>query len=151
MVMKTLLSGEMMHKLDQLDPNTLMQLACLAQEEIRRRGLDDPVAGPKRAPKAARIFQVPETVKYLDPGQLDALTRSFRDWLHAARDARTRQARTRIWLLFLMLRYTRSLTSTMAPTSTSPGAWSWSGATRPARYPCLPRSWTRWPSFSSIP
>lgn len=106
MVMKTLLSGEIMQKLDQLDPNTLMQLACLAQEEIRRRGLDDPVAWPKRAPKAARIFQVPETVKYLDPGQLDALTRSFRDWLHAARDARTRQARTRIWLLFLLLRYT---------------------------------------------
>jgi molybdate transport system regulatory protein len=106
MVMKTLLSGEIMHKLDQLDPNTLMQLACLAQEEIRRRGLDDPVIGPKRAPKAARIFQVPETVKYLDPGQLDALKRSFRDWLHAARDARTRQARTRIWLLFLILRYT---------------------------------------------
>jgi len=104
--MKTLLPGEIMHKLDQLDPNTLMQLACLAQEEIRRRGLDDPVIGPKRAPKAARIFQVPEAIKYLDPGQLEALTRSFREWLHAARDARTRQARTRIWLLFLMLRYT---------------------------------------------
>lgn len=95
-----------MYKLDQLAPNTLMQLACLAQEEIRRRGLDDPVSGSKRAPKAARIFQVPETVKYLDPGQLDTLTRSFRDWLHAARDARTHQARTRIWLLFLILRYT---------------------------------------------
>jgi molybdate transport system regulatory protein len=104
--MKTLLPGEMMHKLDHLDPNTLMQLAFLAQEEIRRRGLDAPVIGAVRAPRAARIFQVPETVKYLDPGQLEALTRSFRDWLHAARDARTRQARTRIWLLFLILRYT---------------------------------------------
>ncbi len=95
-----------MHKLDHLDPNTLMKLAFQAQEEIRRRGLDDQATGARRAPRAARIFQVPETVKYLDPGQLEALTRSFREWLHAARDARTRQARTRIWLLFLILRYT---------------------------------------------
>jgi molybdate transport system regulatory protein len=106
LIVKNLMPGEEMHKLDQLDPNALMQLALLAQEEIRRRGLDNPVAGEKRAPKAARIFQVPDSVKYLDPGQLEALTRSFRDWLHAARDARTRQARTRIWLLFLILRYT---------------------------------------------
>ena len=95
-----------MQKLDQLDPNALMQLALLAQEEILRRGLDNPVVGKKRAPRAARIFQVPDSVKYLDPGQIEALTRSFRDWLHAARDARTRQARTRVWLLFLILRYT---------------------------------------------
>lgn len=95
-----------MHKLDSLDPNTLMRLACLAQEEIKRRGLGGPVVGARRAPKASRIFQVPETVKYLESGQLDALTRSFREWLHAARDARTRQARTRIWLLYLLLRHT---------------------------------------------
>lgn len=95
-----------MHKLDQLDPNTLIQLSFQAQEEMRRRGLDESGGVVKRAPKAARIFQVPETVKYLEPGQLEILTRSFREWLHAARDARTRQARTRIWLLFLLLRYT---------------------------------------------
>jgi molybdate transport system regulatory protein len=106
LILENLLPGEEMHKLDQLDPNALMQLALLAQEEIRRRGFDNPVVGEKRAPKAARIFQVPDSVKYLDPNQLETLTRSFREWLNAARDARTRQARTRIWLLFLILRYT---------------------------------------------
>ena len=95
-----------LHKMDQLDPNTLLRLALLAQEEISRRGMAIPAAGKGRAPRAARLFQVPDTVKHLSPAQLDALTRSFRDWLQAARDTRTRQGRMRMWLLFLLLRHT---------------------------------------------
>ena len=34
-----------LHKMDQLDPNTLLRLALSAQEEISRRGLAIPTAG----------------------------------------------------------------------------------------------------------
>jgi len=93
-----------MQKLDQFDPNTLAQLAASAQEEIRKRGLAAPRSG--RAPKAARMFQVPDSVKYLTLAQIEALTDAFRCWLHGARDERSRQSRTRMWLLFLLLRST---------------------------------------------
>ena len=89
-------------KMDQLDPNTLIRLAASAQEEIRRRGLRE----SGRPPKAARIFQVPESVKYLSLAQLEVLAFAFRTWLEASRDERSRQSRTRLWLLFLLLRYT---------------------------------------------
>lgn len=92
--------------MDQLDPNTLLRLALLAQEEMVRRGLSVPARVSRKAPKAAHMFQVPGTVKHLSPVQLETLTRSFRDWLHAARDGRARQGRTRMWLLFLILRHT---------------------------------------------
>jgi molybdate transport system regulatory protein len=95
-----------LNKMDQLDPNTLLLVAASVQEELTRRGVNGSAAGIVRAPKAARIFQVPESVKYLNQAQLDALKKSFREWLQAARDTRARQGRTRIWLLFLMLRYT---------------------------------------------
>jgi molybdate transport system regulatory protein len=89
-------------KLDLLDPNTLIRLAASAQEEIRRRGLRE----SGRPPKAARIFQVPDSVKYLSAAQLETLASAFRAWLQAARDERSRQSRTRMWLLFLLLRHT---------------------------------------------
>lgn len=93
-------------RMDALDPSTLLRLAGSAQEEIRRRGLDRAQRDVRRRPQAARMFQVPDSVKHLGPDQLDRLTRSFRDWLHAAGNTRTRQGRTRMWLLFLLLRYT---------------------------------------------
>jgi molybdate transport system regulatory protein len=89
-------------KLDLLDPNTLVRLAASAQEEIRRRGLRE----SGRPPKAARIFQVPDSVKYLSSAQLETLASAFRTWLQASRDERSRQSRTRLWLLFLLLRHT---------------------------------------------
>lgn len=106
MALKPVLPDNDLHKMDQMDPNALLRLVALAREEIARRGLCEPVAGAGRAPRAARIFQVPQSVKYLSPSQLDALTGSFREWLRMARDSRTRQARTRMWLLFQLLRHT---------------------------------------------
>lgn len=95
-----------MNKMDQLDPNALLRLALLAQEEIARRGLIVAPDGKGNAPRASRMFQVPDTVKHPSPAQLETLTRSFRDSLLAARDVRTRQGRMRMWLLFLLLRHT---------------------------------------------
>jgi molybdate transport system regulatory protein len=65
-----------LHKMDQLDPNTLLRLALSAQEEISRRGLVIPTSGKGKAPRAARMFQLPVTVKHLSSAQLDILTRS---------------------------------------------------------------------------
>lgn len=92
--------------LEGLDPEALRDLALRAGEELSRRGLDVPAGGLRRKPKSSRIFQVPETVKYLNAGQLEALAASFSSWLEASRDERSRQSRTRIWLLFLLLRHT---------------------------------------------
>jgi molybdate transport system regulatory protein len=45
-------------------------------------------------------------VKYLSSAQLETLASAFRTWLQASRDERSRQSRTRLWLLFLLLRHT---------------------------------------------
>ncbi len=95
-----------MDKMDQIDPNTLCDLVHRVQEEMIRRGMEVPNANRVCGPKPARIFQVPESVKYLTAAQLDVLSQSFASWLHVSRDARTRQSRSRIWLLFLLLRHT---------------------------------------------
>ena len=95
-----------MDKMDQIDPNTLSDLVLRIQEEMVRRGMEIPNENRAPKPKPARIFQVPDSVKYLTVAQLDVLSQSFQNWLHASRDARTRQSRSRIWLLFLILRHT---------------------------------------------
>lgn len=95
-----------MDKMDQIDPNILLDVVLRVQTELSRRGMEIPSKPRVVGPKSARIFQVPESVKYLSAAQLDLLGQSFRSWLHASRDARTRQSRSRIWLLFLILRHT---------------------------------------------
>jgi len=88
-----------------LDSQTLLGLLERTQSELARRGL--PTLGQKQGgPKPTRIFQVPDSVKYLNSQQLTDLTCAFRNWLSEAKDARTRLSRTRIWLLFLTLRHT---------------------------------------------
>jgi molybdate transport system regulatory protein len=54
----------------------------------------------------SRIFTVPPGVRHLDEGQLARLEACFRAWAEAARGPRARQARERMRLLFLLLRYT---------------------------------------------
>lgn len=95
-----------MDKIDQIDPNTLLDVVLRVQTELSRRGVEIPSRPRVLGPKSAQIFQVPESVKYLTAAQLDLLGQSFLSWLHASRDARTRQSRSRIWLLFLILRHT---------------------------------------------
>lgn len=55
--------------------------------------------------RTAGLFSVPEGVKYLDDAQLARLTQAFRDWAAEARGARSRRARLRVWLVYLLLRY----------------------------------------------
>ncbi len=93
-------------EVDKIDPNILLDLSRRISSELDRRGLSGKPNQIRPAPKSSRLFQVPESVKYLSQVQIEALAASFRTWLHAARDARTSQARTRIWRLFLILRHT---------------------------------------------
>ncbi|GFK94697.1 Molybdenum-pterin-binding protein MopB [Fundidesulfovibrio magnetotacticus] len=58
-----------------------------------------------KAPCPAKSFDVPSDVKHLDPAQLLALTESFRAWREAAASPARRRSRTRLWLLFLLIRY----------------------------------------------
>ncbi len=52
-----------------------------------------------------RIFSAPDQDRYLDSVQLNQLEQSFRDWTEASRRSDVRQARQRILLIFLIIRY----------------------------------------------
>lgn len=53
-----------------------------------------------------RIFSAPDQEKCLDAVQLHQLERAFRDWIDAATRADVRVSRRRIFLIFLLIRYT---------------------------------------------
>lgn len=52
------------------------------------------------------VFSVPGDVKYLDTLDLEKLTASFAAWAAKSGRADTRRSRLRLWLIFLLLRYT---------------------------------------------
>lgn len=58
-----------------------------------------------KPPDPARIFHIPEEVKHLQAEQLNALTEAFRAWREAATGPARRQARGRVWLAYLLLRF----------------------------------------------
>ena len=55
---------------------------------------------------AAAMFSVPSEVRYLNGEQMEALTRSVRQWRNEAVKANVRRSRDRIWLIFLLMRHT---------------------------------------------
>ncbi|HKI81872.1 MAG TPA: integrase, partial [Pseudodesulfovibrio sp.] len=52
------------------------------------------------------FFSVSDQVSYLEPGQMCALEEAFRNWKDSARRMDGVRARTRLWLLFLLVRHT---------------------------------------------
>ncbi|WP_051693758.1 TOBE domain-containing protein [Desulfohalovibrio reitneri] len=58
------------------------------------------------ASNACRLFTVADGVRWLDARQLEQLRHSFANWMEEARDGRTRQSRERVFLAFLILRFT---------------------------------------------
>lgn len=52
------------------------------------------------------FFSVSEHVKCLEPAQLQALEEAFSQWAEAAKRSDSMLARTRMWLIFLLLRHT---------------------------------------------
>ncbi len=61
---------------------------------------------PARPLNPAHVFNIPPEVKYLQTEQLAALTEAFRAWCQAANGTARRQARGRVWLTYLLLRFT---------------------------------------------
>lgn len=52
------------------------------------------------------FFRVSDHVKYLEPVQVESLERAFAEWKDGARRADSVRARTRMWLIFQLLRHT---------------------------------------------
>lgn len=78
------------------------------QREPGRGGRQAPAEAPPAARRLdpARLFEVPERVKHLEPEAITALGEAFAAWRGAARGRRQAQARQRVWLAYLLLRYT---------------------------------------------
>lgn len=64
-----------------------------------------PLSIPERSCHG-RILSVPERAKYLDPLQLHQLETSFRRWSEAATRVDVRMSRRRVFLIFMLIRYT---------------------------------------------
>lgn len=83
-----------------------------ARPGTRKRPPADPpapaeIAAPTgRRLDPARLMQVPDNVKHLDPEAIAALSEAFAAWRGAARGRRQALARDRVWLAYLLLRYT---------------------------------------------
>lgn len=56
-------------------------------------------------PEKGQTYHVPDGVKYLDALQLAELERAFERWYKDTAGASTRRARGRVWLTFLVLRF----------------------------------------------
>jgi molybdate transport system regulatory protein len=78
----------------------LLRLKREINSLLRSRGLQE-----EAGPRPNRLFSVPKEIKYLDGNGLALLTDSFRSWRDEARDDRTRISRHRVWLVFLLLRW----------------------------------------------
>ena len=63
------------------------------------------VSIPERS-SHTRILTVPKDSRFLDTLQLNRLEQSFRDWAENTRRGDVRRSRRRIWLIFLLIRYT---------------------------------------------
>jgi molybdate transport system regulatory protein len=53
-----------------------------------------------------KVFSIPPGIKYLDSLQIEALTEAFRIWRDKSPTRTARRSRSRIWLVYLLLRYT---------------------------------------------
>ncbi|GAB6037314.1 hypothetical protein JCM15519_18730 [Fundidesulfovibrio butyratiphilus] len=69
-----------------------------------RQASPDTAKGPITARPAP--FAVPEDVKHLGPAELAAFTQAFKVWSGRGRTQATRTSRRRVWLIYLVLRYT---------------------------------------------
>ncbi|HBE95333.1 MAG TPA: molybdenum-pterin-binding protein [Desulfovibrio sp.] len=65
-----------------------------------------PEQAQSRRLNPSAVFSVPGGVKYLDTLDLARLTTSFAEWADAPRRADIRVSRLRLWLIYLLLRYT---------------------------------------------
>lgn len=89
---------------ESLDGPAMLDLLGAMRGLARQRGLE-PEDDAGRGPRPARMFFVPEGVRYLDALQLAALTEAVDAWTEAARTPQIRLSRQRLRLVYLMLRH----------------------------------------------
>lgn len=107
-------SRSVLHALAQLSSDELVLIRDRIDSLVRegeQQGSPNPLPGlDERDSRGGvfpeRLFSVAQGVRYLDGNGLEILTRAFREWLDAAANDRSRRSRLRMWLVFLVLRYT---------------------------------------------
>ncbi|MGE4504524.1 MAG: TOBE domain-containing protein [Desulfovibrionaceae bacterium] len=97
--------------METLGEEELLALRRRVDEALERLGVAPPAPSDDTQPltnssHACRLFTVSDGVRSLDKGQLEALTKTFEAWVEAARGSRTRRSRERVFLAYLLLRYT---------------------------------------------
>ncbi len=92
-----------MISIETMDRESLLALRERIDDALSQRETILPAPPPKQ--HVCRLFTVTEGVLWLDRGQLEALSKAFEGWVAAARDARTKRSRERIYLAYLVLRY----------------------------------------------
>lgn len=100
------MDAPLLRPMKDLDVSTLESLRAELDAELVAR--DRPPEPPRvgRAPCPARAFIVPDDVKHLDSVRLDELTFTFKKWFDRAKTPAHKRSRGRVWLVFLLLRYT---------------------------------------------
>lgn len=89
-----------------MDHAELYRLKVTISNELSNRRIEiNEFVGNKDKACPLKCFYVPPNIKCLDTSQLDELTQAFRCWLNRARNSLQRNSRTRVWFIFLLLRY----------------------------------------------
>lgn len=87
-----------------MDAETLPGLVAALSAQLRERGLEHD-SDSQKEPHPARMFIVPEGVRYLDTRQLATLTKAIDWWAGQAQKPLLRHSRQRVRLIYLMLRH----------------------------------------------
>lgn len=91
--------------LDTLSHVELVELRKRIDNALSEHG-DTTRREPAMERQACRLFTVADGVPWLDRHQLEKLTQAFEAWVEAARDSRARRSRERVFIVYLLLRYT---------------------------------------------
>ena len=88
-----------------LKPRELAFLRACTDRLCAERGVAEEVSRAPVPRKALPGFAVPEEVHHLTSEELERVEAAFRERMEQARNGRQRLSRSRIWLVFLLLRY----------------------------------------------
>lgn len=88
-----------------LPPGELEFLLTCADKECMERGVAGPVCRAPASRRALPQFAVPEEVRHLTSEELERVELAFRERVEQSRNGRQRLSRSRVWLVFLLLRY----------------------------------------------
>lgn len=95
------------HQLHHMSDDQLLELEKCVSDLLSTRHSNGYTANPPVGlMPACRLLTVSEGVRRLDKAQLETLAQAFGAWVEEARDSRTRRSRERVFIIFLVLRYT---------------------------------------------